>query len=201
MRYHLTTFISLFIISFSQAQQGNVGINTASPRLKLDVNGSFKSNKIITGTIPQVTSIEKDRYLFLNQSILDNKLRRVNPSQSGSTGLASIVTYKLTNVNLDWVESFNTKINSTDYSLMVFSAYFDRDVNGSNTAIPSYGVKSVNNEWILYGDYSELASTTNGTWTFVCAIYPKTYVKIFPERGPFNINSSSTGSDTSPILQ
>ena len=84
---------------------------------------------------------------------------------------------------------------------MVLSAYFDRDVSGGTTAIPSYGVKSVNDEWILYADYSEVAADTNGTWTLVCAIYPKTYVKIFPERGPFNVNSSSSGSDITPILQ
>lgn len=187
--------ISLF------AQQGNVGINTVTPRVKLDVNGSYKSSKLITGTVPQITSTEKDRYLLLNQSTVDNRVRKIDPTQPSSPGLASIITYKLSNVDLDWVESFNTKINSQDYSVMVLSAYFDRDVTGTETAIPSYGVKSVNNEWILYADYSEVAAANNGTWTLVCAIYPKTYVKIFPERGPFNVNSTSSGSDNNPILQ
>jgi len=183
------------------AQQDKVGINTITPRVKLDVNGSFKSSKIITGTLPAITSTEKDRYLMLNQSTIDNRVRKIDPTQSSSAGLASIVTYKLSNVDLDWVESFNTKINSQDYSVMVLSAYFDRDVKGDNIAIPSYGVKSINNEWILYADYSEIASDDNGTWTFVCAIYPKTYVKIFSERGPFNVNSTSSGVDANPILQ
>lgn len=183
------------------AQRGNVGINTATPRVKLDVKGSYKSSKIISGTIPQVTSAEKDSYLLLNQSTADNRIRRIDPSQPSAPGLASIVTYKLTNVNLDWVESFNTKINSNDFSLMVLSAYFDRDVYGTLTAIPTYGVKSVNNEWILYADYSEINTNgANGSWTFVCAIYPKTYVKIFPERGPFNIGGTSAGSDSNSIL-
>jgi len=74
-------------------------------------------------------------------------------------------------------------------------------LGGSNTAIPSYGVKSVNNEWILYADYSEIASTENGSWNFICAIYPKTYVKIINEKPAFDLNGSSTGSDNSPILQ
>ncbi|QQQ29252.1 hypothetical protein [Chryseobacterium indoltheticum] len=183
------------------SQHGKVGINTVTPRVELDVNGSYKSSKIITGTLPFITSNEKDRYLLLNQSTVDNRVRKIDPTQPASPGLASIITYKLANANLDWVESFNTKINSQDYSVMVLSAYFDRDVKGNTTAIPSYGVKSVNNEWILYADYSEVAAATNGTWTLVCAIYPKTYVKIFSERGPFNVNSTSSGSDNNPILQ
>ncbi|WP_411812958.1 hypothetical protein ACLB9Y_08730 [Chryseobacterium scophthalmum] len=187
--------------NFLFSQAGKVGINTVTPRVKLDVNGSYKSSKLITGTVPQIISTEKDRYLLLNQSTVDNRVRKIDPTQPSSPGLASIITYKLSNVNLDWVEKFNTKINSTDYSVMVLSAYFDRNVTGSTTAIPSYGVKSVNNEWILYADYSEVAASTNGTWTFVCAIYPKTYVKIFPERGPFNVNSTSSGVDNNPILQ
>ncbi|MFY1046129.1 hypothetical protein [Chryseobacterium sp. GP-SGM7] len=172
-----------------------------NPRVKLDVNGSYKSSQLITGTIPQISATEKDRYQMLNQSTVDNAVRKIDPTQANSPGLASIITYKLTNANLDWVESFNTKINSDDYSVMVLSAFFDRDVKGTTTAIPSYGVKSVNSEWILYADYSEVAADTNGTWTLVCAIYPKTYVKIFPERGPFNINGTSSGSENNLILQ
>ncbi|MDF2551139.1 MAG: hypothetical protein K0R36_1137 [Chryseobacterium sp.] len=201
MKYKILVFSCLVFLPMFKAQQGNVGINTINPRVKLEVNGTFKSTKIITGNIPFVSAAEKDRYLLMNQSTVDNKIRRIDPSQGNSTGVASIITYKLSNVNLDWVENFNTKINSTDYSLMVLSAFFNIDVEGGNIAIPSYGVKSVNNEWNLYADYSQLASASNGTWTIVCAVYPKTYVKIFPERGPFDLNNTSTGTDNSPILQ
>lgn len=191
----------LLVCIFLRAQKDNVGINTESPRVKLEVNGSYRSDKIISGNLDPVTAVEKDRYLLLNHSSNDNRIRRMDPNTSLTPGLASIVTYKLNNINQDWVESFNTKISADDYSLLVLSAYFDRNVVGGTTAIPSYGVKSVNNEWILYADYSQVASTTNGTWTFVCAIYPKTYVKIFSEKPAFNFNGSSTGSDTAPILQ
>ncbi|MDQ1096111.1 MULTISPECIES: hypothetical protein [Chryseobacterium] len=192
---------AFFLCCIAHAQVGNVGINTTTPRVKLDVNGTYKSQEIISGNISNVGAGEKDRYLLLGQSNIDNSVKRIDPSQGNAPGIASIITYKLTNADLDWVESFNTKINSTDYSLMVLSAYFDRDVVGNVTAIPSYGVKSVNNEWIIYADYSQLASTTNGTWTVVCAVYPKTYVKIYSEKGPFNLQGTSTGTDASPILQ
>ena len=194
--------VILCAFSFSAAQVGNVGINTKTPRVKLDVAGTYKSDKIMTGSssVPAITSVEKDRYLLLSHSISDNTVKRINPGQPNSPGIASIITYSLNNVNGDWVENFNTKINSNDYSLMVLSAYFDRDLYGPNIAIPSYGVKSVNNEWQIYADYSQLAPTSNGVWTIVCAVYPKTYVKIFPEHGPFNLNGTTTGSDNAPIL-
>ncbi|WPO81543.1 hypothetical protein SD427_12300 [Chryseobacterium sp. JJR-5R] len=201
MKTKLSVFAASLFFAFSYAQVGNVGINTATPRVKLDVKGTYQSKKIITGVLPALTTTEKDRYMLLSHSVADNTVKRIAPGQANSPGIASIVTYSLNNVNGDWVESFNTKINSDNYSLMVLSAYFDRDVVGANIAIPSYGVKAVNNEWTIYADYSQLSSYTDGVWTIVCAVYPKTYVKIFPEHGPFNLNATSTGSDASPILQ
>ncbi|KAA0127488.1 hypothetical protein FY557_12770 [Chryseobacterium sp. SN22] len=199
-----TRLLAILCISgFSFAQVGNVGINTTTPRVKLDIAGTYKSSKIMTGSsssIPPISSVEKDRYLLLSHSISDNTVKKINPGQPNSPGIASIITYSLNNVQGDWVENFNTKINSNDYSLMVLSAYFDRDEFGENIAIPSYGVKSVNNEWQIYADYSQLASTSNGVWTIVCAVYPKTYVKIFPEQGPFDLGGTTTGSDNAPIL-
>lgn len=196
-----TLFLAILCIcSFSFAQVGNVGINTKTPRVKLDVAGTYKSGKIISGTIPSISTAEKDRYLLLSHSVADNTVKKINPGQANAPGIASIVTYSFTNVQGDWVENFNTKINSNDYSLMVLSAYFDRDLYGGNIAIPSYGVKSVNNEWQIYADYSQVAPQSNGVWTIVCAVYPKTYVKIFSEHGPFNLNGTTTGSDNVPIL-
>ncbi len=201
MKTQLSILAASMLFACSYAQVGNVGINTAAPRVKLDVKGTYQSKKIITGVLPALTTTEKDRYMLLSHSVSDNTVKRIAPGQANSPGIASIVTYSLNNVNGDWVESFNTKINSDNYSLMVLSAYFDRDVVGANIAIPSYGVKAVNNEWTIYADYSQLSSYTDGVWTIVCAVYPKTYVKIFPERGPFNLNTTSTGSDAAPILQ
>lgn len=200
MKKKYFTPLLLFSI-FLQAQENNVGINTETPRAKLEVNGTYRSDKIILGHLDPISAVEKDRYLLLNHSNNDNQIRRMDPSLPLTPGIASIATYKLTNVDEDWVESFNTKINSTDYSLMVLSAYFDTDVVGNTMAIPSYGVRSVNNEWILYADYSQVASTTNGTWTFICAIFPKSYVKIFEEKPAFDLNGTSVGADNSPILQ
>lgn len=192
-----------FFFAFSNAQIGNVGINTTTPRVKTDVSGTYQSGKIITGTTSVTTAAQKDRYLLLSHSAADNTVKRIDPGQANAPGIASLITFRLTNVDRDWVEGFNTRINSNNYSLMVLSACFDRDLIGSAIAIPTYGVRNnpATNEWIIYADYSDLNTTTNGTWNIVCAVYPKTFVKIFPEHGPFDLNNASSGTDTSPILQ
>lgn len=196
-------FISLavFLVINLNAQQG-VGINTASPRTDLDVNGTFQANNIILGSVSEITAQEKDRYLLLTQNSADNSVKRIDPNFFDAPGIATIATYKLTDVNGDWVERFNTRISSADYAVVILSAYYDRDVSlggSSLVALPSFGVRSINNLWYLYADYSGMAPTTNGTWTFVCAIYPKTYVKLFGEIGK-DLNNTSTGTESTPIL-
>lgn len=194
-------FLLLFALSFLDSN-AQVGINTPSPRTDLDVNGSFKSDNIIAGTIDGLTLEEKDRYLLLTQDVSNNGIKRIDPRVPGAPGIATIATYKLQNASGDWVERFNTKINTTDYSLVILSAYFDRDIYLGSSGIlslPSFGVIDFNGFWNLYADYSQMSSQTNGTWTFVCAIYPKTYVKIFGERVR-PLGNTSSGTESTPIL-
>ncbi len=190
----------LFYITIN-AQVG-VGINTIQPRTDLDINGSFKSDNIIAGTVDQIGLEEKDRYLLLTQNISDNSIKKIDPRVPGSPGIATIATYKLTNVGGDWVESFNTRINTTDFAVVILSAYFDRDLSLGTSgilALPSFGVRNIGGFWNLYADYSGMSSLTNGTWTFVCAIYPKTYVKLFGERTK-SLGNTSSGTEATPIL-
>lgn len=191
---------SLFSI-LGYAQVG-LGINTSNPRTDLDVNGSSYSNNIIVGSINEITAEEKDRYLLLTQSTTDNSIKKIDPRVSGSPGIATIATYKLQNVAGDWVEQFNTRINTTDFAVVILSAYFDRDLTLGTSgilAMPSFGVRNIGGFWNLYADYSGMAPVSNGTWTFVCAIYPKTYVKLFEERTK-DLGNTSSGTEASPIL-
>jgi len=198
-KFYLSLAALLFISTNAQV---GIGINTAKPRTDLDINGSFKSDNIIAGTVDQIGIEEKDRYLLLTQNISDNSIKKIDPRVAGSPGIATIATYKLTNVGGDWVEQFNTRINTTDYAVVILSAYFDRDLSLGTSgilAMPSFGVRNIGGFWNLYADYSGMSSLTNGTWTFVCAIYPKTYVKLFGERTK-NLGNTSSGTEATPIL-
>ncbi len=198
-KFYLSLAALLFISTNAQV---GIGINTAQPRTDLDVNGSFKSDNIIAGTVDQIGLDEKDRYLLLTQNISDNSIKKIDPRVPGSPGIATIATYKLTNVGGDWVEQFNTRINTTDFAVVILSAYFDRDLSLGTSgilAMPSFGVRNIGGFWNLYADYSGMSSLSNGTWTFVCAIYPKTYVKLFGERTK-NLGNTSSGTEATPIL-
>lgn len=198
-KFYLSLAALLFISTNAQV---GIGINTAQPRTDLDVNGSFKSDNIIAGIVDQIGLDEKDRYLLLTQNISDNSIKKIDPRVPGSPGIATIATYKLTNVGGDWIEQFNTRINTTDFAVVILSAYFDRDLSLGTSgilAMPSFGVRNIGGFWNLYADYSGMSSLSNGTWTFVCAIYPKTYVKLFGERTK-NLGNTSSGTEATPIL-
>jgi len=201
MRDKFYLSLAAFLYLTTNAQVG-IGINTAKPRTDVDINGSFKSDNIIAGVVDQIGLEEKDRYLLLTQNISDNSIKKIDPRVAGSPGIATIATYKLQNVGGDWVENFNTRINTTDFAVVILSAYFDRDLSlGSSgiLALPSFGVRNIGGFWNLYADYSGMSSLTDGTWTFICAIYPKTYVKLFGERTK-NLGNTSSGTEATPIL-
>lgn len=198
----------LFILGSAllSAQSNNVGINTTTPRVTLDIKGDYYSDKIIVPNINAIPAEAKDRYNLLAYNITDNNIKVIDPTLANAPGIASIVTYKLENVNGDWVEDFDTKINADDYALVVLSGYFSNDVLASNEAsgpriaLPSFGSKNTNGNWHLYADYPGLNSANgNGNWTIMCAIYPKTYVKIFPEQN-INMNQISTGSAANALV-
>lgn len=201
MRDKFYLSLAAFLYLTTNAQVG-IGINTAKPRTDVDINGSFKSDNIIAGVVDQIGLEEKDRYLLLTQNISDNSIKKIDPRVAGSPGIATIATYKLQNVGGDWVEDFNTRINTTDFAVVILSAYFDRNLSlGSSgiLALPSFGVRNVGGFWSLYADYSGMSPLTDGTWTFICAIYPKTYVKLFGERTR-NLGNTSSGTEATPIL-
>lgn len=197
----------LFILGSAllSAQSNNVGINTITPRVTLDITGDYYSDKIIVPNINAIPAEAKDRYNLLAYNITDNSIKVIDPTLENTPGIASIVTYKLENVRGDYVLDFNTLLNANDYALVVLSGYFDTDVEPSNNsgpriALPSFGAKNIDGTWRLYADYPGLdPANGNGTWTIMCAVYPKTYVKIFQEQ-EINMNQISTGTATNAIL-
>lgn len=192
-------FSTIFLLgSILYAQ---VGINTDNPRpgVALEVNGTMKTKKIIFPDLPPVTPDDRDSFLYLVQDQTDNSLNMLDLTAGGGSsagGISTLLTFVLQNVDGDWVLDFDTKINATNYALVVLSAHFDRAVDGTKPALPIAGTKIENGTWHIEADYSAVSSETNGTWTINCVAYPKTYAKIFPQQN-VTINSSSTGDSQS----
>lgn len=205
----LTLFFILCCIGISAFAQ--IGINTEEPRPRaaLDINGSFKTNDIILPELPEINDIPgaKDRFVFLvqDQTTEAIKFMDLTASEIETMGLSTLITYKIANVNQDWILNFDTKINTEDYSLVVLSAYFDRNIKGKRAALPVARAKVQDGTWRLEADYSSVGShnASNGTWVFTCVVHSKNYVKILGTNGvtTVNMNGNSTGTATTAIVQ
>ncbi|MFV0158396.1 hypothetical protein OBK24_08025 [Empedobacter falsenii] len=189
----------LLLVDISMAQ---VGINTDSPRSgsALDVNGSMKASTVLLPeNLPFISTKEKDTFVYLVQNQATGAVELLDLSVGGSGRISSILTYQLKNINKDWVLDFNTKINSTDYALVILSAWFDENLLGNNPAPPVARTKEINGTWHLEADYSAVASENNGTWYITCVVYPKNYAKIFSLQ-EIKMNNKSTSSATAAVI-
>ncbi len=198
MKTLFSTVLSLFYISI----YAQVGIDTDSPRAgsAMDVNGSMKSSSILLSEIlPPITATERESFIYLVQDQTTGAIESLDLSASGTGGISSILTYQLANVNGDWVLNFDTKISSSDYALVILSAWFDQDLEGNNPAPPVARTKEENGTWRLEADYSAVSSDANGTWNISCVVFPKTYAKIFPLQ-TVNMNENSTAVAATPIV-
>src|SRR5690554_5822286 len=192
---------ALFFIStlcFSQ-----VGINTDTPRAgaALDVNGSMKSgNVILPDNLPAISIAERETFVYLVQNQTTGAIEHLDLAANGNSGgISSILTYQLTNVDGDWVLDFDTKISAEDYALVILSAWFDRNLKGTNPAPPVARAKNIGNTWHLEADYSAVSSDSNGTWYITCVVYPKTYAKIFPLQ-TVSMGGNTTAAASTPIV-
>lgn len=195
----------LLLFNFSIAQ---IGINTNTPRAgsALDVHGSMKASKVLLpNNLPAISEKEKETFVYLVQNQVTGAIEHLDlsvdnsGSDSSSGGISSLLTYKLQNVDKDWVLDFDTKINSTDYALVILSAWFDQNLEGTNPAPPVARTKEINKTWHLEADYSSVASEKNGTWYITCVVYPKNYAKIFSIK-KVEMKGSSVFSEKDPII-
>lgn len=185
------------ILSFAQ-----VGINTEKPRAgsAVDVKGSMKSgNVLLPENLPAISLAERETFFYMVQDQSTDAIEHLDLSVSGAGGISSILTYKLENTNGDWVLDFNTKISSTNYALVILSAWFDQDLKGDNPAPPVARAKEIGGTWHLEADYSAVSSDTNGAWNITCVVYPKTYAKIFPLQ-VVNMSNGTTAAAATPVV-
>lgn len=209
----MKTIVFSTIILLSNLLYAQVGINTDNPRpgVALEVYGTMKAKKVIFPDLPPVTLQDRDSFLYLVQDQTDNSLGMLDLTANNGVGgnnaggISTLLTYVIENVDGDWILDFDTKINASNYALVILSASFDRPIQGTKPALPIAGTKiGTNGTWHIEADYSAVNSSTNGKWTISCVAYPKTYAKIFPQQNVTINNGSSgnntTGSATTPLV-
>lgn len=219
--------LSLFIIvsSFSLAQyQGKVGINTDKPETDLHVNGSMRAYDLILDQTPYAGSADaipkltpSESYSFLLKSKAKQRITTYN-QQSGSAtnnfpAPFGIITFDISvSVAEDWVNEFDTKINSSKFLAIINSFNYNNTVvstTGSNAdqrrRAPVAQVYTFvkNGTWWIKADYHGYAhtsgNTTVGKWEIALMIFDKNFARVFPHT--VNLNGATTGAASNALIQ
>lgn len=139
-----------------------------------------------------------------SQVMVDNstgELYRVGSSSSANAKPFSYANYTLSNVDKDFVSSFNTKINSNLYTIIIVGSSFNKSINLFDNGVPALNViaQIVGTEWVIKADYLNASTTDNlnGTWDINVMIINNSMVNIISPQS-FNLNGSNVGSATAP---
>lgn len=173
-------FILLLFGAGTLSLQAQVGINTEDPKATLDVQGN-----VIVGE----TSFTDSGYSVVVRDDSNGELKRVgNDAKSAPINL---ITFKLRNVNRDWVQNYYTGIDPNKFTVVVTEArFYIREGEGTVELSPGsgrvvrYNPENVyatikQNQWTLHADF--LGGTPisgNGTWEITCLVINNSLVKV-----------------------
>lgn len=189
----------LFIlILFSIKSFAQIGGNINTPTELLDINGTARLRNV-----PEIGNNDKKYYTLVADK--QGVLKKVTASKDNSYAFTTI-TFRIENVNKDWISNFDTKIPVDDYVVIITGFNF---IISANTALQSHiegtfqptniylfaQIKNNVNTWRISADYPSAATQdgTNGTWEITTLVISKTLIKDF---GNFSVNlkGSSVGS-------
>lgn len=171
------------------AANDRVGIGTTTPYAKLDVKGNMRLGVAnVTNASPDVSTVVRDNYT--------GELKTVT-SSTGNTAIINFVSFILKNVNRDWIEDFDTKISTYNYTMaIVGSSFTNPNTNAlgaflkpdstSQVPIGVFSPKNVfafekNGTWHIKADYfGSITNAGNGDWMIDCLVINKSVVKSTP---------------------
>jgi len=117
------------------------------------------------------------------------------------------VSLELQNANGDWINDFDTRINSTDYSVVIVGYSYSDPVALSYDNVPKTNVKVFvsGGTWRLSLDYADSSSydaagnQKNGTWFVNLLIIKNKQLNTITKK-TYNLGGSSVGSALTPII-
>lgn len=201
------TFLAILCCSFliSASLYSQVGINTTTPRKDLEVKGDMIiSEELKIQDLKPILNNQKATFLIQD---VTNKIRSMDVIGDNNAAMGYVITYKLGKRNSDWIENFNTNINTDDYTVSIISAFFNKPVQMQDSnklpdffTIPNYSAFEENNTWRLSVDYPAANLNNNsGIWTISLLIFPKDFVKKLPNQ-TVEMLGGNTQSAQSPII-
>jgi len=230
------TAVDLNNYNLAFGNTGNVGIGTVTPTAQLEVNGVVKADS----TLSVMDTLTSNKRTFLKtanysggapiaQLGVDAATGEVYTvaTKSGNTAPFNYIKYELTinatgtnGINTVWVNSYDTKIPASDYTLIVVGSSFTPPLGAGGaqqglqmiqTSYGDFGAQQVyankttgtNPTWYLYANFTgarTVSSVAGGKWTFYCIAINNSIVKTFPPpTQPVTMpNGQTTGSGTKP---
>jgi hypothetical protein len=210
----MTKIISVVLctgtIALMNAQvTGKVGINTKTPEKELSVNGTMKtSGMFFKDPIEKLGASENYTFIIKSPSP-ENKITAYNDSfVPNSPAPINLIQYKITcdPSDKDWVNQYDTKINSEKFLVVVSSFGFTQPVRTYNadwiTPMPQIYAYYNAGTWKLKADYQGFAPDSKlpaGVWTLNLLVFDRAYAKeINKTQG---MSASTTGAAASPLIQ
>ncbi|WP_080779553.1 hypothetical protein [Chryseobacterium phocaeense] len=120
----------------------------------------------------------------------------------------NMIQYKITcnNDDKDWIDEYDTKINSDKFLVIIASHGFTQPVYtvNSNWITPMHEIYaySSNGTWKLRADYVGFSTDDalpNGIWTLNLLVFDRTYAKEFNIAQ--TVNTAGTGAASAPLIQ
>ncbi|MFP3594253.1 hypothetical protein [Chryseobacterium sp. SIMBA_038] len=206
----ISTVLLLGTISLTHAQKaGYVGINTTAPEKELSVNGTMKTSGMTLKDPIEKLGADENYSFLIKSPAPQNKITSYNDSFVPTTPAPiNLIQFKITcNKNdKDWVDEYDTKINSDKFLVIIASHGFTQPVFTFNadwiTPMPSIFAYSSNGTWKLRADYVGFStddSLPKGVWTLNLLVFDRAYSKEFNFSKA--INTTGIGAATAPLIQ
>ncbi|UHO38801.1 hypothetical protein H5J24_01005 [Chryseobacterium capnotolerans] len=206
----MTKIISMILLIGSAVlTSAQVGINTAKPEKELTVNGTMKTSGIVFKKPMEKLGADENYTFIIKSPAPENKITAYNDSfVPNSPAPINIIQFKITcdPSDKDWVNEFDTKINSKKFLVVISSFGFTQPVRTSTadwlTPVPQIFAYSTGSTWKLKADYEGFSPTSNlptGEWTLNLLVYDRSYAKEI--NSTQDLKSSTTGAAVAPLIQ
>ncbi|MBV8328084.1 hypothetical protein [Chryseobacterium sp.] len=202
----ISTLILMGAAVFSYAQ---VGINTPTPEKELTVNGTMKTKGIVFKKPMEKLGASENYTFIIKSPAPENKITAYNDTfVPNSPAPINIVQFKITcdPSDKDWVNQFDTKINSNKFLVVISSFGFTQPIRTYSadwlTPVPQIFAYSSGGTWKLKADYqgfSPDSALPTGVWTLNLLVYDRSYAK--EVNSTQDLKSGTTGAAATPLIQ
>ncbi|MFN1215970.1 hypothetical protein ACKW6Q_03185 [Chryseobacterium kwangjuense] len=188
---------------------GSVGINTSKPEKELTVKGTMKTSGMTLKDPIEKLGADENYSFLIKSPAPQNKITSYNDSFVPTTPAPiNMIQFKITcnSDDKDWIDEYDTKINSNKFLVIIASHGFTQPVYTVNsnwiTPMPEIYAYSSNGTWKLRADYVGFSTDDalpNGVWTLNLLVFDRTYAKEFNTAQ--TVNTSGTGAASAPLIQ